>query len=109
MRKGEKASEVRGHRVCDPHYAEDGSHGSVGPCLGFFVFCFCFVLLLLNETTPGLGELEQNERGGQPLPPTVMMVVEQGQFRKDLLQSLVPNRPQGVGKIYIEGTGKPKP
>lgn len=109
MRKGEKASEVRGHGVCDVYSGEDGSHGSGGPRLGFFGFCFCFVLLVHNKTTPGLGKLEQNERGGQPLLPTVMMVVEQGEFRKDLLQSLVPNRPQGVGKIYIEGTGEPKP
>lgn len=41
----------------------------------------------------GLGELEQNERWTELLPPAIMMEAEQGEFRNALLQSLVPNRP----------------
>lgn len=78
----------------------------VGLALGFFsnVLSCCFV----RRDYTGLGELEQNERGGQPLLPMIMMTVEQDEFQKDLLQSLVPNRPQGVVNIYSEGPRKPR-
>lgn len=46
-------------------------------------------------------------RGGQPPSPTIMMTMEEDEFQKDLLQSLVPNRPQGVVIIYSEGPRKP--
>lgn len=56
--------------------------------MGFFknVFSRCFT----RGDYTGPGEIEQNEIGGQPLPPAIMMEMEQGEFRKDLLQSLVP-------------------